>query len=250
MKHRILVSNLGYARGIDGTLLQHMRQSYNHVCTPRGYQKRALDAYKQIMRSSDPDICCMVEIDTGSVGSCGLNQFDYLADQTYPVRDVIGKYAEGSKLTWTRRGKSNGFIAKHPYNFQRLYLSHGSKRLLYRIVLEEGLVLFFTHLSLKRQVRIQQITELRALADKEEGEVLIAGDFNIFAGLEELEHFTGDGKYTLLNDKSEGTFTLFGRHYLLDICMASSLLVPRTSIEIIDQPFSDHDALLVTVDKA
>jgi endonuclease/exonuclease/phosphatase family metal-dependent hydrolase len=251
MMHRILVSNLGYARGLDGSVIAHFRHIQRHFRTPMAFQKTALDAYKKIVEETNPDICCMIEIDTGSSTSCGFDQFEYLAHADYPLRDVVCKYAVNSKLASFRltRGKSNGFMASRPYNFTRHYLSRGSKRLLYRIELEEQLVLYFTHLSLKAETRIQQMKELRALADKEEGDVLIAGDFNILAGLSELKIFTGDGRYTLLNDSAHGTFTLFGKHYLLDICLATSHTVARTSIQVIDQPFSDHDALLITVEK-
>jgi endonuclease/exonuclease/phosphatase family metal-dependent hydrolase len=136
-----------------------------------------------------------------------------------------------SKLPLTR-GKCNGFMARRPYPFQLLYLSHGSKRLLYRIVLEEGLTLYFTHLALGKRTRTLQLKELRGLADNEPGDVLIAGDFNILAGLEELD-----------------TFTLMGRHYLLDLCIASRGAAAHTKVRIIDQPFSDHDALLVEVER-
>jgi endonuclease/exonuclease/phosphatase family metal-dependent hydrolase len=250
MNHRILVSNIGYARNIDGSVLAHLRQSRHHLRTSVRSQKIALDAYKNIIAAVQPDICCMIEIDTGSPTSSGFDQFAYLLHPDYPLRDVVGKYAVSSRLSkfWLTRGKSNGFMAKRPYRFNRYYLSHGSKRLLYRIELEKGLVLFFTHLSLNSQTRLKQIQELRAFADKETGDVLIAGDFNILAGPDELKTFTRDGRYTLLNDSALGTFTLLGRHYLLDICLATSHTVPRTSIEVIDQPFSDHDALLITVE--
>ncbi len=249
MKHRILVSNLGYARDIDGTVLSHFLHIYRHFFTPIALQKSSLDAYKKIIAESNPDIYCMIEIDTGSPTSGGFDQFEYLACPDYPLRDVVSKYAIHSRLAdfWMTRGKSNGFMARKPYVFERQYLSMGSKRLLYRIVLEESLVLFFTHLSLKKDIRIKQIRELRMLADKEEGNVLIAGDFNILAGLSELDILTGDGCYQLLNDSTHGTFTLFGKHYLLDICLVSSKIAARISLTIIDQPFSDHDALLITV---
>lgn len=251
MMHRILVSNLGYARDIDGTMLAHLRKSYRHLHTPPLLQKISLDTYKKIVEETNPDICCMIEIDTGSIASGGFDQFAYLAHPDYPVRDVVSKYAVKSRLAnfWATRGKCNGFMAKHPYEFERIYLSFGSKRLLYRIVLEEGVVLFFTHLALKSDIRKQQIDELRMLADRETGDVLIAGDFNILAGLEELDVFTKDGRYELLNDSAHGTFTLFGKHYLLDICLVSRHTTARTSLQIIDQPFSDHDALLITVSK-
>jgi hypothetical protein len=193
----------------------------------------------------------MMEIDTGSFTSGGFDQFGYLVNAAYPLRDVCSKYAPNAWLGQfaPTRGKSNGFMAKQPHVFERLYFSRGSKRLLYRIALEEGLTLFFTHLSLTHDVRTHQLQELRTLADKETDDVVIAGDFNILAGLDELKIFISDGRYQLLNSPEQSTFTLFGKHYLLDICLVNTAAAAHTSLHIIDQPFSDHDALLITVEK-
>ncbi len=244
-----MISNLGYARDIDGSWLAHLTRSRRHIYTSHAVQKAALESYRCIVQKTKPDLCCLIEVDTGSFTSGGLNQFAYLAEG-WPVTDVSSKYAPGSKLGMygPTQGKCNGFMARHPYSFERLYFSRGSKRLLYRIALEEGLVLFFTHLALGQKTRTQQLKELRALADREAGEVLIGGDFNILAGLGELDVFLGDSKYCLMNDPECSTFTLMGRHYLLDLCIASRKIVPHVSLSIIDQPFSDHDMLLVNVD--
>lgn len=251
MQHRILVSNLGYARDIDGTLLPHISRGFRHFRTATRIQISSLDAYRAIVQSAQPDLCCMLEIDTGSFTSGWFNQFEYLSDPSYPYRDVCSKYSIDGALSRfiLTKGKSNGFMAKRSYAFERLYLSQGSKRLIYRIVLEEGLALFFTHLSLKNNTRSQQLKELRMLADKEAGDVLIAGDFNILAGIDELNIFLGDKQYQLLNNPQQGTFTLFGKHYLLDICVASSRIAAYTKLQIIDQPFSDHDALFIVIEK-
>ncbi len=252
MKHRILVSNIGYARDIDGALLTHFIRSHRHFYTTYYTQKTSLDTYLEIVKKLKPDICCMIEIDSGSFTSGGFNQFEYLIDSVYPFRDISSKYAIGGKLSnfFMTQGKSNGFMANREYEFERLYLSIGSKRLVYRIVLEKGLVLFFTHLSLKKIVRRQQMKELRIIADKENCDVIIAGDFNILAGIDEIDVFTGDGCYQLLNNPEEGTFSLFGKHYLLDLCIVSKSIVTQTSLQIIDQPFSDHDGLFIMVEKS
>jgi endonuclease/exonuclease/phosphatase family metal-dependent hydrolase len=250
MQHRILISNLGYARHIDGTLLAHLLRSRRHLHTSQAIQKASLDAYKQIVQETRPDLCCLIEIDTGSFTSGGLNQFEYLANG-FSLRDVSSKYAEGSKLAHfaLTKGKCNGFMAARPYPFNRLYFSRGSKRLVYRIELEPALTLLFTHLALGQETRTQQLKELRALADLETGETLIAGDFNILAGLGELSVFVDDGRYTLLNHPERSTFTLFGRHYLLDLCLASAGAAPYAALQVINQPFSDHDALLVSLNR-
>lgn len=250
MLHRILVSNLGYARDIDGSILRHLKHGLRHFRTSVFVQKNALDAYRQIIKDANPHLCCLIEVDTGSFTSGWFNQFSYLEDSAYILRDVVSKYAVDRQHHHLSafHGKCNGIMANRLYAYERLYLACGSKRLLYRIVLEEGLTLFFTHLSLHRSIRLQQLKELRVFADKEKGDVLIAGDFNILAGVDELSVLCGDKKYRILNNPEEGTFTLFGKHYLLDVCIANCSAQSHFSVKVIDQPFSDHDALLVTVE--
>lgn len=246
---RILVSNIGYARGLDGGLVPHLLHSYRNVSTTVARQKKALDQYLAMVRKYDPDLCCIIEVDTGSLSSHWFNQFSYLCHHPYAHHDVTVKYVEGSRMAKyaLTRGKSNGFMCKHPVEFSKQFFSCGSKRLVYRLELGEGRVMFFTHLALGEKTRTMQLKELRALADQEKGEVLIAGDFNILAGLEELDILVGDGRYELLNKPEDRTFRLFGNRYLLDICVASAALAKKAKLEIIDQPFSDHDALLITL---
>lgn len=50
-----------------------------------------------------------------------------------------------------------------------------------------------------------------------------------------------------MNDPAQATFRLFHRRYLLDLCIASADLAPCIQVRVIDQPYSDHDALLVKI---
>jgi len=240
---------MGYARGINGTLGQHMRYAARHVWSRPGVQKRVLALLKALIHQREVDICCLLEVDTGSFGSHGMNQLNALMDEEYRYADAQSKYGTESRhhrapLT---AGKSNGFIARRDYPFETLYFTVGTKRLIYRVRLGAGLTLYFTHFSLKRAVRERQLYELFELADGTEGEVILMGDFNVLTGLDEVRPLLATRPLTLLNDPAVHTFVFHRRRLVLDLCIASKSLAARASLEVIPQPYSDHAALLLTL---
>ncbi|ESQ79993.1 endonuclease/exonuclease/phosphatase family protein [Asticcacaulis sp. YBE204] len=244
---RILFSNLGYATGISGSLYHHVTKAFRHVYQSPAAQKAVLAQFRQIIDREAPDIACLVELDQGSVHSGGFNQVQALMCQDYTVYDIEGKYGPDSHLTRLpfHHGKSNAFIAKQPFAFDYLYFRDGSKRLVHRIVLREGLTLFFTHFSLQRPVREKQFQQMREWIDAAGGEVMILADFNTFNGLEELAPLLEGGDLMLLNATDMTTFSFHRWRHLLDLCVCSKSLEGRLAMQVIPQPFSDHAALLV-----
>ena len=81
--HKVLFANLGYARGIGGSLGDHARYAYRYIWCPRRTQREAITGLKRLIRREDPELCCLVEIDRGSVNSAFLNQMDQLVDETW-----------------------------------------------------------------------------------------------------------------------------------------------------------------------
>src|SRR5690606_19729847 len=106
-----------------------------------------------------------VEIDKGSLDSAYFNQLEALASEHYPFFDIENKYGPTSRLRQMRltKGKSNGFLAKASFPYEKIYFTSGTKRLIYKIMLEPGLTLFFAHFSLKKAVRVQQLLQIREL---------------------------------------------------------------------------------------
>lgn len=203
------MSNLGYLRGINGHLIQHVLYARRHFFCPIDIQKRALQQLLTIIETEKPDLCCFVEIDTGSSTSAEFNQVEALISQTYPFFDSENKYALESKLRTLPRskGKSNAFIAKQPLPFEKHYFHHGTKRLIYKIQLAEELTLFFAHFSLKRLVRAQQLEQIGRMMAQTPGESIFLGDFNILTGFGELAPLLKSGELQLLNREHEHTFT-------------------------------------------
>jgi endonuclease/exonuclease/phosphatase family metal-dependent hydrolase len=246
---RILFSNLGYARGIDGSLGHHVLRFPRNVYSSRTAQQKTLSRFKAMMLEHRPDLCCIVEIDRGSPHSSGLNQIECLTGPDYPFHDIADKYGEDSTLGRLpfHRGKSNGFLARRSLPFQRLYFKQGTKKLIYRLDLPGGTTLFFAHFSLNASVRAAQLTKMRQFADSVPGEAMILADFNIFEGFEELQPLIGDGALKVINREDEPTFRFHKRKLALDLCICSAPLATRTKTTILPQDFSDHAALLVEI---
>ncbi|OYU78301.1 MAG: hypothetical protein CFE32_02185 [Alphaproteobacteria bacterium PA3] len=244
---KILFSNLGYATGIDGTLRHHARNVFRHAFQTMAMQRRVLQQFRAIIEQHDPDICCLIELDRGSAHSSFFNQMEALCSATYPAFDVADKYGPKSRLSKMpfHHGKSNGFLAKSPHRFAHLYFENGTKRLIYQITLAPDLTLFFAHFSLAHKVRAKQFLEIRALAQRTPGRVIILGDFNTLTGLEELEPLLAGDSLRLINHPAVPTFRFHRWQHTLDLCLCSPSLVPEIKLRVIKQSFSDHDALLL-----
>jgi endonuclease/exonuclease/phosphatase family metal-dependent hydrolase len=246
---RILLSNLGYARGFSGALAGHAGFLHRHVwCSPR-VQRRVLSHFRSLMQRAKPDLCCLLEIDTGSFTSAGVNQLAELESPDYPFSDAENKYLETSplrKIAFTR-GKSNGLIARREYPFRKLYFGCGTKRLIYQVELPGGVTLFFTHFSLTQDIRARQLMEMAELVARADGEVMLLGDFNVLQGLHELSPLLAHTGMKLMNDANIPTFIFHRRHLTLDLCLCSPSLAARTQVEVVPQSYSDHAALLIEI---
>ncbi|MGE0252739.1 MAG: hypothetical protein AB7G80_03290 [Dongiaceae bacterium] len=249
MGYKILFSNIGYAKGIGGTLWEHICRLNRHIYCGLSVQEQALRQLKVIIDSEKPDLGCLVEIDQGSFHSAYFNQIQALMDHEYIFHDIAEKYGENSPLRkmWMHKGKSNAFLAKQEIPFQRLYFTYGTKRLVYRLTLPGDIHLFFAHFSLKRQVRIKQFQEVNTLIKNIKGEVMILADFNIFQGFKELLPLLEGTDLQILNKEEEHTFIFHRRKLALDLCICSESLAKRSALRIIKQPFSDHAALVVDI---
>jgi endonuclease/exonuclease/phosphatase family metal-dependent hydrolase len=249
MRQRILLSNLGYARGINGCLSHHLLLAHRHFYCSEVVQKQVLGQLSALIAEEDPDICCFVEIDQGSANSANFNQLAALVNEKYTFFDIENKYGASSRwrLHGLTRGKSNAFMAKVPLDYEKLSFSHGTKRLVYKLHLPTEVTLFFAHFSLSRAVRVKQLQQLAQLLQSTPGEVVLMGDFNILTGFGELAPLTEGAGLRLLNREDEVTFRFHRRHLILDLCLCSPSLAERCHLRVIPQPFSDHAALLLDI---
>lgn len=248
--YRILFSNIGYARGIDGTLVQHVKGFHRNFYTSRYHQEKILGQVRDIIDCCHPDLCCFVEVDQGSWSSAYLNHLDHISDDHYPVFDIADKYGDASYLNYIpfHKGKSNGFLSKNDVKFERLYLPYGSKRLIYKMHLPNNIVLYFLHFSLNKKTRAKQFSYMNGLIRDEKKPAMVMADFNIFTGFNELKILMMNTDLEIMNDEDHHTFLFYKRELALDLCLCSRSIIDKAELDIIDQPFSDHQALLVSID--
>jgi endonuclease/exonuclease/phosphatase family metal-dependent hydrolase len=245
----ILMSNLGYLRGINGSLPHHVRYAYRHVYCSREVQEAGLKQVIKIIEQENPDICCFVEINKGSATLANFNQLEALASEQYPFFDIENKYGPLSRLRSLplTRGKSNGFLAKRKLPYEKIFFTHGTKRLVYKIAVAPRVTLFFAHFSLKKEKRTHQLLQVRQLVKETPGDIIVLGDFNIHNGFSELEPLLRENHLVLLNQESVPTFRFHKLRLPLDLCLCSPGIAKRAELKIIPQPYSDHEALVLTL---
>lgn len=246
---KIFMSNLGYLRGISGLLSHHLLYAHRYIHCSVATQRKSIQMLAAILEQEDPDICCFVEIDKGSSDSANFNQLEALVNEKYHFSDIENKYGRTSRLhTLPRsRGKSNAFLAKRKLTYEKIYFNQGVKRLIYKINLDEHIILFFAHFSLKKKVRFEQLLQVRQLLQDTPGESILLGDFNILTGFQELAPLLNQNNLQILNDEAHPTFTFHTFKKALDLCICSQSLAPRLTLKIIPQPYSDHAALLLEI---
>jgi endonuclease/exonuclease/phosphatase family metal-dependent hydrolase len=91
------------------------------------------------------------------------------------------------------------------------------------------------------------ILQIRTLLEETPGKHILLGDFNIHTGFGELEVLLYNSDLVLLNQEGVPTFRFHNRQLPLDLCICSKSIAGRSTLKIIYQPYSDHDALLLTL---
>lgn len=183
---RLLLYNIRYGTG--------HKNGYHLPLPFAGFFKRTAVNLQRIInfiRSVNPDILALVEVDTGSYRT------DY-ACQAQIIADVLGyhyvvetKYRNNSlaqKLPVLKK-QANALLTKQSvedYHFH--YFEQGVKRLVIQTDFK-AIAIFIVHLSLKYRHRQNQLEYLHNLAIDTDKEIIIAGDFNTFWGSRELNLF-------------------------------------------------------------
>lgn len=143
------------------------------------------------IRSVDPDIVGLIEVDTGSIRSRRVNQAEKIAGELGLNTSFEIKYGARSinQLLPIIRKQGNAFLAAprvHGETFH--YFDTGIKRLIIELEMEHFAV-FLVHLSLKYRHRHLQLRKLYDLIQMTEKPVIVAGDFNTFWGENEIYLF-------------------------------------------------------------
>jgi endonuclease/exonuclease/phosphatase family metal-dependent hydrolase len=233
---RLLLYNIRYAVG--GGARMHM------PLPGAGYvlgNQSVLPDITQFIKSVDPDIVGLIEVDTGSIRSRMVNQAEKIATDLGMNSSYETKYGENSlnKILPIVRKQGNAFMAAarvHGETFH--YFDTGIKRLIIELEMKEFAV-FLVHLSLKYRHRHLQLRHLHDLILETEKPVIVAGDFNTFWGENEIYLFMRAAGLKSANSNGIPTYPSRSPRKELDfILYQDGIDVTKFDVPLVR--FSDH----------
>jgi endonuclease/exonuclease/phosphatase family metal-dependent hydrolase len=241
---RLLLYNIRYAVGGGASM---------HMPLPgAGYvlgNQNVLPEITKFIKSVDPDIVGLIEVDTGSIRSRMVNQAEKLAADLSMNSSYETKYGEKSfnKNLPIVRKQGNAFMAAarvHGETFH--YFDTGIKRLIIELEMKEFAV-FLVHLSLKYRHRHLQLRRLYDLIAVTEKPVIVAGDFNTFWGENEIYLFMKAAGLRSANSESLPTYPSRSPRKELDFILYQEG-IKVTNFEVPEVRHSDHLPLVCDFD--
>ena len=183
---RFLLYNIRYAAGIGRRF---------HLPVPfSGYFKHTNGNLKKIVdfiKSVNPDIIGLIEVDSGSFRSEKSNQAQAIADELKQYHIYQSKYSASSmaqKVPLLNK-QGNAVLTNQEIISQKFhYFREGVKRLVIELELAEFSILL-VHLSIKFRHRQYQLQDLHTMIKDLKKPVIVAGDFNVWWGDRELQLF-------------------------------------------------------------
>ena len=237
---RLLLYNIRYAVGGGASM---------HMPLPgAGYvlgNQSVLPEIAKFIKSVDPDIVGLIEVDTGSIRSRNVNQAEKLAGDLGMNTSYETKYGQKSfnQLLPIVRMQGNAFMAAprmHGETFH--YFDTGIKRLIIELEMK-NYAIFLVHLSLKYRHRHLQLRRLYDLIQETKKPVVVAGDFNTFWGENEIYLFMKAAGLRSANVDSLPTYPSRAPRKELDFILYQDG-IKVTSFEIPNIRLSDHMPLV------
>ena len=237
---KFLLYNIRYGTG------KYLNQPFKHI---RGYLGHSIKHIYQIgkfINKYKPDIVGLVEVDLGSFRMYSRNQATLLGRITRNNNVYQYKYEEDSnymKFPMVRK-QGNALLSKKPVLREEFhYLDIGMKKLIIEVETED-IVVFLVHLALGGKTRQKQIVQLYNFVKNCKKPVIVAGDFNVFWGEEEIEMFLQASNLQNINIRKDSTFPSWNPKRELDFILCSKEIKVK-SYEVIQTQLSDHLPILV-----
>jgi len=237
---RFLLYNIRYGAGVGKQI--HFPVPY------AGYFKNTDKNFEQIkafIKSMRPDITGLIEVDNGSFRSEQKNQAACMAVEMQHCYIYQSKYGHDSlaqKMPLLKQ-QGNALLTNREIKAKEFfYLNKGVKRLVMKLELSD-LTVYLVHLSLKFRHRQKQLLELSEIIQQTEGPVIVAGDFNVFKGHQEL--YTFQAAHGLQNANVNGLPSHPSRapRRQLDYILHTAE-IQTTDFHVPDVKFSDHVPLI------
>lgn len=235
---RVLLMNLGYATGLDGSFRSYLTQWYRYLYTPQRIIRQVRRSIYTLLNREDPDLCCFVEIH---------HKHGFVPHPHAYTSHIDNKYGRFSILRYLPffRDNCNGFFSHHALRFQKRYFKNGAKKLIYDIHLGNGLSLLLVHFSLRRDTRRLQCRELQSIL-RGRHHTIVCGDFNIFRGTRELHALAESCGLRIVN-AHHPTFPSAHPCKVLDLFLCPKAMHAVSARVFSDVKVSDHLPVMLEV---
>lgn len=233
---RLLLYNIRYAVGGGAS----MRMSIPGAGYVLGNQA-VLPEITRFIKSVDPDVVGLIEVDTGSIRSRNVNQAEKIAADLGMNTSYETKYGEKSinQMLPIVRKQGNAFMAAPRVHGERFhYFDTGIKRLIIELEMDD-FAIFLVHLSLKYRHRHLQLRRLYDLIQETKKPVVVAGDFNTFWGENEIYLFMKAAGLTSANAAGLPTYPSRAPRKELDFVLYQDG-IKVTKFDVPDVRHSDH----------
>jgi endonuclease/exonuclease/phosphatase family metal-dependent hydrolase len=198
----------------------------------------------EFIRSYNPDIVGLVEVDSGSFRTRG-NQVAMLAEALGHFHVYQSKYRPQSifRAIPVFSKQCNAFLTRERITANNFhYFNAGIKRLVIELEFDD-FVIFLVHLSLKFRHRHEQLRTLYELVQSIHKPVIVAGDFNPVWGDDELHLFMAATGLLNANTDALPSFPSSAPRRQLDFILHSPEIV-ITHFEVPQVQHSDHCPLV------
>ena len=156
---------------------------------------RILKKVANMIKRENPDVCCFLEVNKGALNRAFVNQIkELLLFTKYPFFDMEKKYARNSVFRYLPFFSSNcnGFLAKKKFEAHKYFIKKSAKGLIYEILLNDKISLFFAHFSVWNWIRKSQYEQISKIILERKNDgigIILCGDFNLFWGHETFQKF-------------------------------------------------------------
>jgi endonuclease/exonuclease/phosphatase family metal-dependent hydrolase len=237
---RFLLYNIRYGAGFG--------RHFHFPLPYAGYLKQTngnLNRIVDFIKSLEPDVIGLVEVDSGSYRCQNSNQAEAIAREMQHDFVYRTKYAATSiaqRLPLLKK-QGNALLTNRKIKSQKFhYLCSGVKRLVIELELEEFIV-FLVHLSLGFRKRRNQLADLQSLVTGAEKPVVVAGDFNVLWGVRELEAFLSVTGLQNMNRQGSPSHPSRSPRRQLDFILCSPQM-QMLDFRVLPVGLSDHAPLI------
>jgi len=207
-----------------------------------GRTGKHLEEIIRFLKEVAPDVVGLIEVDAGSYRSGKKNQAEQIATSLGHYHTYRSKYAENhpflTKIPILNK-QGNAFVTRNTITREHFhYVTRGVKKLVIELELE-NMVFLLVHLALSYRTRQEQLRELKQIVLNVEKPCIVAGDFNVMRGRDELELFREAAGLVEPEGENCPTFPSWKPRLDLDFVLHTQD-IQVTNIRVPQVLYSDH----------